>query len=116
MADKSAGGDIDIADFKDGITVSSSYPALPVIDYDYYLTFLEESDAPIEKKYELIDILLNIMMGFADIAFGLSPTQNVCGQLPKIDPDSHIPANGVVKLEDHTARKEFSSAAKGGRE
>ena len=113
MADKSAGGD-DV-DFEDGISLPDSYPRMPVINYDYYLAFLEESDASIEQKRELIQILFNIMMGFADIAFGLSPTQNVCGKIPEIDSDSRFKAGGVVKLKDQTTTGQFTNAAKGGR-
>ncbi len=116
MAENTAGNGVGNMNFRDGITAPDSYPRMPVIDYDYYLTFLEESDAPIEQKYELIEILFNIMMGFADIAFGINPTQNTCGQLPKIDSERHIPALDVVNSKDQTTTRTFTKAAKGGHE
>lgn len=114
MADKNAGGNN--VDCENGITTPDSYPRMLVIDYDYYLTFLEESDAPIEQKYELIEILHNIMKGFADIAFGLSPTQNTCGQLAEIDSERRIPARNMIKSENSTTQEQFKNAAKGGQE
>jgi len=101
MADKTAGSDAIEWNFEDGITLPGNYPAMPVIDYDYYMQFLEDSDAPIEQKRELIETLFGIMMGFADIAFGLSPTQNACGQLSIIDSECAVSGDCVVK-SDHT--------------
>lgn len=114
MAEKTAGDDVREIDFRDGISLPDGYPKMPVIDYDYYLTFLEESDAPLEQKRELVETLFNIMMGFADIAFGLSSSQNACGQLPEFDSERQFTAKDVIKLKNKTPRKQFKNAAKGG--
>ena len=114
MAEKTAGDSVDKLANRNGISLPNSYPGMPVIDYDYYLALLEESDAPLEQKRELIETLFGIMMGFADIAFGLSPTQNTCGQLTEIESERRIPDRTMVELENSTTRKQFKKAAKGG--
>lgn len=92
---------------------TGSYPAMPTIDFEAYLPYLEDEDIPEEQKRELIEILFNIMMGFADIAFGISPPQNVCGQLPEIESEHHFTADTMLQLENRKTTKQFKSAAKG---
>jgi hypothetical protein len=116
MAEKTADDSFCKQDFEDGISLPTGYAKMPVIDYDYYLTFLEKSDAPIEQKRELIEILFNIMMGFADIAFGLSAAQNTCGQPLQTDSGNQLSAKSMIKLEDQPTIKQFKNAAKGGHE
>ncbi len=90
-----------------------TYPTMPAIDFEAYLPYLEDEDIPEDQKRELIETLFNIMMGFADIAFGLSPSQNICGKLLEIDSDSQTAADTVVQLEDQNTTEQFKSAAKG---
>lgn len=91
----------------------NTYPAMPTIDFEAYLPYLEDEDIPEKQKRELIEVLFNIMMGFADIAFGVSSSQAVCGKLFKIDCESHISAISVLKSKDQkTTKEDFANAAK----
>ncbi|WP_417449543.1 hypothetical protein [Kordiimonas sp.] len=90
-----------------------TYPAMPAIDFDAYLPYLEDEDIPEEQKRELIETLFGILMGFADIAFGISSPQNIWGKLAKIDSDSHFSPDKVLQLEDQKTAEKFKHAAKG---
>ncbi|MGX1499817.1 hypothetical protein ACSSV1_004877 [Labrenzia sp. MBR-25] len=70
---------------EDGRTVSASPAPRLAIDWDFYMNLLEESDAPDEQKRELIQTLLNIVVAFVDLGFGIHPLQQAqdkraCGQ------------------------------------
>ena len=95
---------------------AGKYPALPQIDFEAYLPFLEDQDIPMAQKRELIETLFGVLTCFADIAFGLSPMQNACGKLAKIESESQFPAKTMIKSENRKTRKQFKDAAKGGQE
>ena len=55
------------------------------VDAAEFLHLLEEIDAPLEEKLELINILIAIMSEFVDMGFGIHPVQQACGQLPETE-------------------------------
>ena len=64
--------------------------ALPRLEIDWalYSAMLEDMEASDEEKRELIAILWNIVVAFVDLGFGISSTQQACGELglDRLDP------------------------------
>jgi len=58
------------------------------IDWALYASMLEDMEASEEEKRELIAILWNIVVAFVDLGFGISATQQACGEtgLDRLDP------------------------------
>lgn len=56
--------------------------ALPRLEIDWalYASMLEDMEASEEDKRELIAILWNIVVAFVDLGFGISSTQQACGE------------------------------------
>jgi hypothetical protein len=48
-------------------------PLTLTIDYEYYQTFLDDMDVPVEQKRELIQTIFSIVVQFVDLGFGISP-------------------------------------------
>ncbi len=92
---------------------SMPYPAMPAINFDAYLPYLEDENIPEEQKRELIETLFGILMGFADIAFGISSPQNIWGKLTETDVERQFSSDNMIQLEDQKTRTQFKNAAKG---
>ena len=45
------------------------------IDWDYYAQFLKDVDLSDEEKYEFLQTLLSILIGFVDLGFNVHPAQ-----------------------------------------
>lgn len=55
--------------------------SMPTIDIARYMKHLDGMDLEDAQKHKLLEALLPIMVCFADIAFGMHPVQQACGQL-----------------------------------
>ena len=87
------------------------YPDFPTIDFEAMLPIMEDEDIPEEQKRELIEIMFNTMMMFANHAWGIDPTQNVCGQNAKIEPERGFKANNMIEFEDINLTNNFNKKA-----
>ncbi|MCY0149335.1 hypothetical protein OEG84_16870 [Hoeflea sp. G2-23] len=64
-------------------------PALS-IDWEFYGTYLDESDLSDDQKREFIETLWSIAVSFVDLGFGIAPVQTGCEQN----------ANSALRLPD----------------
>lgn len=60
-------------------TKDNGAPTLSV-DWAYYATLLDESDASDAEKQELLETLWSIVWTFIDLGFGVHPLQQACEQ------------------------------------
>lgn len=71
------------------------------LDIDDYLHFLADEDGTDAEKRECLKAVSAIAIAMADIAFGVHPVQQVCGELIKSEHDPAKHESGVVDLS-HT--------------
>lgn len=71
------------------------------IDVEKYQAYLDDPSLSDDQKEEIIHALWTIIMAFVELGFGVSPTQQACGQVEKeLDP------NGRFDSDEGTGLKE----------
>jgi hypothetical protein len=63
--------------------VANAAAGKPSIEIDVveFLHFLDGLDAPEAEKIRLLEVLVETMIPFVDMGFGLHPVQQACGQV-----------------------------------
>lgn len=72
-----------------------------------WLHYLEQVDAPMEQKIELIDTLWSIVNGFADFGWNISFSPESCGE----DLDLYAALSAAVVRSDQTENANKGDAA-----
>lgn len=85
------------------------------IDFDFYLKFLKDSDAPLAKKLELLRCLWSISVSSVDLGFGIHPLQQAlpdeCAQLPDMNEILASDLGDVVSSKHQLSKNQFIKAA-----
>jgi hypothetical protein len=85
-------------------------------DPDCYRSFLEDGDLSRERQDELLRDLWSIVVGFADLGFGLHPIQHVSDLQRTLDADSRpmlaFNQNSNIVETDDVAKTSVMAAGK----
>ena len=78
-------------------------------DLSRFAHHLEGTSLSDAQKQDMLETLWALMIQFVDLGFGLSPTQNICGQLVEIA--DHLPSDSAKALHSSSPPDAFNNAA-----
>lgn len=71
------------------------------IDVEKYQAYLDDPSLSDDQKEEIIHALWTIIIAFVELGFGVSPTQQACGQLEKeLDPCAKVDSDEGAGLKE----------------
>lgn len=79
-------------------------------DLNQFAHHLDGADLSDAQKQDLLEALWSLMIQFVDLGFGVSPTQNTCGQLKKST--DQAPRDSADQVQSKNAPNSFNNAAK----
>jgi hypothetical protein len=91
-------------------TQGATAPRALTFDAQEYLHFLEDCDWTEDQKREFVEALWEIILGFVDLGFGISPLQMAHASSSTLEVDSP----SMLALQHHSEiEKQFEKAASG---
>lgn len=80
-------------------------------DYDRYAPYIADLDLSPEEQRELLGVVWSIMTAFADMGFGIEPTQLICGWIEETRRRSAQTNDDAVEWTGSKTQKTFNRAA-----
>lgn len=80
-------------------------------DYDRYAPYIDDLDLSLSEQRELMGVVWSIMTAFADMGFGIEPTQLICGWIEETRRKVPKTSSDAVKWEGSKTQQTFNRVA-----
>lgn len=80
-------------------------------DYDRYAPYITDLDLSPAEQRELLGVVWSIMTAFADMGFGIEPTQLICGWIEETRRTSANLGEDAVESGNQTTTQTFRRVA-----